>query len=101
MQTQTARSVRFSILAGKKEEFNKLFSEKVLPLLKSQEGFQNEIMLVNDDHALGVSVWKSPDALKKYATVTYPKVELILSHIMNGKAQIENFEMTAVNSIPA
>ena len=101
MHTQIARSVRFPIVAGKKVEFTKLFNDKVLPLLRSQDGFKNEIMMINDDHVIGVSVWSGSDSLQKYATVTYPKVEQILSSLMSGKPQIENFELTAVNALPA
>jgi len=102
MQTHTARSVRFPIHAGKKAEFTKLFNSDVLPVLKSQNGFKNEIMLVNDDHVLGISVWTGPDALKQYVTSTYPKIEQKLASLMNGKAEIETFELSMpLNLVPA
>lgn len=101
MMTHIARSVRFPILAGKKDEFNKVFKAEVVPMLKAQDGFKNEIMLVNDDHVLGISVWSGTDAMKKYVATTYPKVEAKLSGLMSGKVQIETFELTALNVLPA
>ena len=69
-----ARSVRFPIQKGKKAEFTKLF---------------------NDDHVVGVSVWKRSDELNKYASTVYPKLEAKLLTLMTGKPQIETFELTA------
>ncbi len=99
--THIARSVRFPIVAGKKEEFTKLFNSEVLPVLKTQDGFKNEIMLVNDDHVLGISVWNGSDAMKKYVSTTYPTIESKLSSLMSGKVQIETFELAALNVLPA
>lgn len=98
---QIARSVRFPIQKGTKAEFTNLFNDELLPILKKQDGFKNEIMLVNDDHVVGVSVWNHVDALNKYASTTYPKLEAKLVTLMTGKPQIENFELTAVNALPA
>lgn len=102
MQTHIARSVRFPIVAGKKTEFTKLFNSEVLPLLKAQDGFKNEIMLVNDDHILGISVWSGPDKLTNYVTSTYPKIEQKLSSLLSGKAEVTTWEMaTPLNVVPA
>lgn len=96
-----ARSVRFPIQKGKKAEFTKLFNDELVPVLKSQAGFKNEIVMVNDDHVVGVSLWQSKDELNKYASTVYPKLEAKLLTLMTGKPQIETFELTAINALPA
>lgn len=98
---QIARSVRFPIVPGKKAEFTKLFNSDVLPVLKQQEGFKDEIMLVNDDHVLAISVWNGQDSLKNYVTTTYPKIEAKLSGLMKEKAVTETFEWTPLNLVHA
>lgn len=98
---QIARSVRFPIVSGKKTEFSQLFNTDVLPVLKQQEGFKDEILLVNDDHVVGISVWSGKDALQKYVTATYPKIEAKLASLMSGKAQVETFEITSLNALLA
>ena len=90
-----ARSVRFPIQKRKKAEFTKLFNDELIPILKAHDGFKNEIMMVNDDHVVGVSVWKSSDELNRYASTVYPKLEAKLLTLMTGKPQIETFELTA------
>lgn len=98
---QIARSVRFPILAGKKDEFTKLFNAEVLPLLKKQDGFKNEIVMVNNDHVVGVSVWSGLDKMKAYESSTYPTVVEKLRSLINGKAEVETFELTTINPLPA
>ena len=47
---QVARSVRFDIAKDRNEEFHKLFKSEVLPVLKKQDGFKDELLLVHDQH---------------------------------------------------
>jgi heme-degrading monooxygenase HmoA len=101
MQMHIARSVRFPVQKGKVDEFKKVFTNEILPVLKTQDGFKNELLLVNDEHVVGVSLWRGPDALKKYETSTYPKVAQKLAGLMNGQPQIERFELSAINPLPA
>lgn len=95
------RSVRIPLQSGKKDEFTKLFNSDVLPMLKAQDGFANELMMVNDQFAVGVSVWKGKDALNKYASATYPKIEEKLRGLTSGTPQVETFELSAVNTLTA
>lgn len=101
MTKHIARSVRIPLHNGKKDEFTKLFNSDVLPMLKAQDGFSNEIMMVNDDYAVGVSVWKGADSLNKYVSSTYPKIEEKLRGLTNGKAQVETFDLMAANTLTA
>jgi heme-degrading monooxygenase HmoA len=75
---QVARSVRFDIAKDRNEEFLKLFKTEVLPVLKKQDGFKDELLLVNDQHVLAISVWNNADAARKYETATYPQVDKAL-----------------------
>jgi len=49
---QIARSVRFDIATNKNDEFQKLFRNEILPTLKKQDGFKDELLLVKDQHVL-------------------------------------------------
>lgn len=49
-----ARNVKFQIKEGKIDDFNRAFSAEVLPVLKTQAGFKNEITLLNKSEALGI-----------------------------------------------
>jgi hypothetical protein len=81
---QVARSVRFDIAKDRNEEFHKLFKSEVLPVLKKQDGFKDELLLVHDQHVRAISVWNNADAARKYETATYPQVDKALRPVMTG-----------------
>lgn len=96
---QIARSVRFDIAADKNEEFHTLFRNEVLPMLKKQDGFKNELLLVQDQHVLAISVWNNVDSARKYESATYPQLDKTLRPIMNGKATVETFKFDSLSTI--
>jgi heme-degrading monooxygenase HmoA len=102
MQTnkgQVARSVRFDIATDKNEEFHKLFKNEVLPILKKQDGFKNELLLVQDQHVLAISVWNNDDSARKYESATYPQLDKALRPVMSGKATVETYQYDALSTI--
>jgi heme-degrading monooxygenase HmoA len=96
---QIARSVRFDIATDKNEEFHTLFRNEVLPMLKKQDGFKDELLLVQDQHVLAISVWNNVDAARKYESVTYPQVDKTLRPVMTGKPTVETFQYDSLSTI--
>lgn len=102
MQTnkgQVARSVRFDIATNKNDEFHTLFKNEVLPILKKQDGFKNELLLVQDQHVLAISVWNTADAARKYESATYPQVDKALRPVMSGKPTVETYQFDSLSTI--
>jgi heme-degrading monooxygenase HmoA len=99
LKGQIARSVRFDIAADKNEEFHTLFRNEVLPTLKKQDGFKNELLLVQDQHVLAISVWNDVDSARRYESATYPQLDKTLRPIMNGKATVETFKFDSLSTI--
>jgi heme-degrading monooxygenase HmoA len=96
---QIARSVRFDIANGKNEEFNTLFRNEILPTLKKQAGFKDELLLVKDQHVLAISVWNDMDSATKYESGTYPQLDKTLRPVMSGKATVETFKYDTLSTI--
>jgi hypothetical protein len=96
---QIARSVRFDIAADKNEEFHTLFRNEVLPMLKKQAGFKDELLLVKDQHVLAISVWNDVDSARKYESGTYPQLDKTLRPVMSGKATVETFKYDSLSTI--
>ena len=96
---QIARSVRFEIAPNKTEEFHALFRNEVLPILKKQDGFKDEMLLVKDQHVLAISVWNDVDSARKYETATYPQLDKKLRPVMSGNATVETFKYDALSTI--
>jgi heme-degrading monooxygenase HmoA len=92
---QFARNVHFQIKNGKEKEFTTLFENEVLPVLRKQSGFQNELTLVNPDGALGISVWDSRNSAETYNTSTYPQILAKLNPVIVGTPKVETYDVTA------
>jgi heme-degrading monooxygenase HmoA len=96
---QVARSVRFDIATNKNEEFHTLFNDQVLPILRKQDGFKDELLLVQDQHVLAISVWNNLDSARKYESATYPQVDKTLRPVMSGKPTVETFKYASLSTI--
>jgi heme-degrading monooxygenase HmoA len=96
---QIARSVRFDIARDKNEEFHTLFRNEVLPVLKTQDGFKDELLLVNDQHVLAISVWDDMDSARRYESTTYPQLDRTLRPVMSGKPTVETFDYDSLSTI--
>jgi heme-degrading monooxygenase HmoA len=90
-----ARNVHFSIRSGKDQEFTKLFRSEILPLLKKQEGFREELALVNGSHAMGISVWENLQSAEKYQSAVYPEILKRLTPVIEGQPKVEMYEVAA------
>jgi len=89
------RNVTFQIKPGKTAEFNKVFTNDVLPVMKLQPGFKHELAMVNGASGVGLSVWEDQPSAEKYQASTYPDILKKLSTVIEGTPKITNFELAA------
>src|SRR5512135_1339292 len=87
-----ARNVHFQIKSGKETEFTKLFEKEVVPMLRRQNGFQEEVTLVNPKGAHFISLWDSRKNAETYETATYPQVLAKLTPFIEGTPRVETYE---------
>ncbi len=90
-----ARNVHFQIKNGKDADFNRIFTNDVLPVLKRQKGFQQELTLVGRDGAMGISVWEDKASAESYTTETYPQILRTLEPVLEGSPRVETYEVGA------
>ena len=90
---QYARNVHFQIKNGKADEFNRVFEKDVLPLLKKQKGFKEELTLVNRERAMGISLWDDRASAESYQTSTYPEVLQKLNPVIEGTPRVETYDV--------
>lgn len=96
---QIARSIRFELAPEKNDEFHTLFKNEILPILKKQDGFKDELLLVQDQHVLAISVWDNVDSARKYETTTYPQLDRKLRPVMSGAPTVETFKYDSLSTI--
>jgi heme-degrading monooxygenase HmoA len=65
-----------AIKPGEARELAQTINKQVVPILKRQTGFVDEIVLVSDieaEHILALSFWKSREDAERYGQEQYPK----------------------------
>jgi quinol monooxygenase YgiN len=100
------RVVEINSKTGKGREVARTVSEKVLPILKAQPGFMDEITLVSDDNPdrlLCLSFWNSKENADKYQQEQFSRVSDSISNALEGAPQVRTFnvEMSTFHKIAA
>ena len=93
-----ARNVQFQIKNGKEKEFAGLFEKEVLPLLRKQEGFQEEMTLISPKGAHAISLWSDRTSAETYHKATYPGILAKLSPVIEGTPTVETYETATTYS---
>jgi quinol monooxygenase YgiN len=91
-----ARSVSFHLKPGRSAEFTQLFDAQIVPMLRKQKGFQDEIALVAPDgaDAVAISVWDLKENAENYARSGYPDVLKALSPLVEGTPRVQTYEVS-------
>ena len=90
-----ARKVRMHLKPNSVAEFTQRLQNTVLPLLRKQKGFQDEITFVghSNTEAFGISLWDKAENAEAYNRGTYPEVTKILATVVEGVPQVETFDV--------
>jgi hypothetical protein len=91
-----ARSVSFHLKPGRAAEFTKLLDTDIIPMLRKQKGFQDEIAFVTPGgaDAVGISVWDQKENAENYARTSYPSVLSALKDVVEGTPQVQTYEVS-------
>src|SRR5712664_813232 len=90
-----ARKVRMHLKPNSVAVFTQRLENNVLPLLRKQKGFQDEITLVghSNTEAFGISLWDKAENAEAYNRGTYPEVTKILATVVEGAPQVETYDV--------
>jgi len=87
-----ARNIRFELKKGKEKEFNTVFEKEILPILRKQNGFQQQVTLSSPTSVVGVSLWDDRKSAETYHNDTYPQVLSKLTEVIQGTPKVETYE---------
>ena len=92
----SARSVSFHLKPGRSAEFTQTLEKDVIPVLRKQKGFQDEIAFVapGGADAVGISVWDLKENAETYARGAYPGVLKALECVVEGTPQVQTYEVS-------
>ena len=91
-----ARRVDMHLKPNSVAEFTQRLEKDILPLLRKQKGFQDEITFVvpGGTEAVGVSLWDQKENAEAYDRGTYPQVLNALSKVIEGTPQVQAYEVS-------
>lgn len=91
-----ARNVTMHLKNDSAPEFTRTFEADVLPLLRKQNGFKDEITFLapNGQDAIAISLWDRKENAEQYSRETYPAVLQSLSKVVDGTPRVEAFEVS-------
>jgi heme-degrading monooxygenase HmoA len=91
-----ARLVTSHIKPGLLEDVTHKMAVDVIPLLKKQDGFRDEISFFNEDanESIAISFWDSKKLADRYGNELFPKVLGQLKDDLEDTPQVRGFEVT-------
>ena len=91
-----ARRVYMHLKPNSVAEFTRRLEKDVLPLLRKQKGFQDEIVFIapGEADAVGISVWDRKDDAETYSRGAYPGLLKVLEQVVEGAPQVQTYEVS-------
>jgi len=76
-------------------EFTLLVDRDIIPILRKQQGFKDEISFVPADgkEAVAISLWEGKENAETYDRVTYPEVLKALAKVVEGTPQVHTSQV--------
>jgi hypothetical protein len=90
-----ARNVSMNLKPNSAREFTQTFEKDILPILRKQNGFRDEITFVNTDgkDVLAISLWDRKENAEQYGRDTYPQVLKELARVVEGTPEVHAYEV--------
>ena len=91
-----ARNVSMRLKPNSVQDFTRTLENEILPLLRKQKGFQDELILVaqGGSEAVGISLWDRKESAETYERGTYPQVLTTLSKVLEGTPKVQSCEVS-------
>jgi heme-degrading monooxygenase HmoA len=85
-----ARNVSIRLKPNMLNDFNQTFEKELLPLLRRQPGFRDEIAFASDDslHVTAISLWDSKEQAETFNTTTYPALLKTMEKFVEGAPKV-------------
>ena len=91
-----ARRVSMELKPNSSLELTQKLEKEVIPMLRKQKGFQDEITFVatGGAKAFGISLWDKSENADTYNRETYPEVVKLLAKFVEGTPRIDTYEVS-------
>ena len=90
-----ARKVSMQLKPGAAAEFKQKIESEIIPLLRKQDGFLDEITFLypsgKEVHAF--SLWETAEDAEAYNRAAYPEVTKVLASVVQGSPRVQTYEV--------
>jgi heme-degrading monooxygenase HmoA len=89
------RNVSMKLKGNSVPEFTRTLENEVIPVLRKQKGFRDEITLVaaERNEVVAISFWDRKEDAESYNRDKYPEILKTLSKVVEGTPRVETFEV--------
>ena len=89
------RNVSMKLKVNSAQEFTRTLENEVIPVLRKQKGFKDEITLVaaERNEVVAISFWDRKEDAEAYNREKYPEIVKMLSKVVEGTPRVESFEV--------
>jgi hypothetical protein len=86
-----ARNVSLRLKPNTLSEFTRIFDREVIPMLRKQSGFRDEITFAMPGglDVVAISLWDTKEYAEAYNTVGYPEVLKILDKVLDSTPKVQ------------
>jgi hypothetical protein len=90
-----ARNVSIHLKPNSVSEFTQTLEKDILPLLRKQSGFKDELTFLAEGgrDAVAISLWDRKESAEQYSRDTYPQVLKGLMALVEGTPEVRAYEV--------
>jgi heme-degrading monooxygenase HmoA len=90
-----SRHLSIKLKANSAPELKRIIENEILPLLRKQKGFRDELTFVAPERsmAVAISLWDTKADAEAYSRASYPEVLKGLAKVVEGTPKVETFEV--------
>jgi hypothetical protein len=90
-----ARNISLHVKSNMLSDYTRTFEKEVLPMLRKQNGFKDEITLAGPGgvDVIAISLWENKKDAETYNTNIYPQVLKTLARFIEGTPQVHTFDV--------
>jgi len=91
-----SRNVSFKLKPESAAEFTNILQGEIIPLLRRQRGFEDEISFIAPERneAVSISLWDKKEDAEAYHHGKYPDVVKALARVIEGIPVVKDFEVS-------
>lgn len=90
-----ARQFMHQLKPNMSREYLAAFEKEIMPLLRKQKGFLDELLLITPEkkEVVAVSLWETREHEETYNRETYPQIEKIVNRFIDGVPVVKTFDV--------